>query len=116
MKRYKHVKKQVIDGITFDSGREAERYLELKLLAKAGEISCLHAHDEHCRFPIVIGGVKVLYPNGRQVVYSADFYYFDRKLGYMVVEDVKMKNHRTDTYKLKRAMMLAMGFEISEVT
>lgn len=33
--------KTVIDGIKFDSKRESERYLELKLLEKAGEISDL---------------------------------------------------------------------------
>ncbi|MDD3747626.1 MAG: DUF1064 domain-containing protein, partial [Anaerostipes sp.] len=34
-------RKTVIDGITFDSKREAKRYQELKLLEQAGEISYL---------------------------------------------------------------------------
>lgn len=36
-----HNRKTVIDGITFDSAKEARRYMELKLLERAGEISNL---------------------------------------------------------------------------
>ena len=35
MNKYRN-RKTVVDGITFDSKREAERYMELKLLEQAG--------------------------------------------------------------------------------
>ena len=35
-------KRTVIDGITFDSKKEANRYCELKLLEKSGEIKILN--------------------------------------------------------------------------
>ena len=43
--KYKN-KKITIDGITFDSQLEANRYCELKLLFKAGEISQLRLQPE----------------------------------------------------------------------
>lgn len=110
------------DGTKFDSKREMARYGELLLLQKAGELCGLKVHP---RFNIIIGSVPVLmksarYPNGRQMVYVADFSYFpgkpeDLQLG-LVVEDVKMQSgHRTEVYKLKRALMDAMGRTITEV-
>ena len=40
-------KKTVVDGITFDSRKEAKRYQELKLLEKAGEIKDLRRQVVH---------------------------------------------------------------------
>ena len=119
--RYGNVNKIEYDGIKFDSKREYLRYMDLKLLEKAGEICGLKVHP---RFKIIIGGVPVLmkskrYPNGRQMVYIADFSYFhgrseDLQLG-LVVEDVKMQSgFRTEIYKIKRALMDAMGRTIEE--
>ena len=42
-----HSKKVNIDGITFDSKKEANSYCELKLLEKAGEIDCLKRQYQH---------------------------------------------------------------------
>ena len=39
-------RKAVIDGITFDSKKEAQRYTELKLLEKAGKITGLQLQRE----------------------------------------------------------------------
>ena len=36
-----NARKTVVDGITFDSKKEANRYRELKLLERAGKICCL---------------------------------------------------------------------------
>ena len=104
-----------------DSKRELYRYADLLLLQRTGEISGLTVHP---RFDIVIGGVPILfkskrYPNGRNMVYVADFSYFPGKaeefqLG-LVIEDVKMQSgHRTEVYKIKRALMDAMGKPITE--
>jgi len=98
----------VVDNIRFQSIKEAVRYVELKLLEKAGEISKFELQP---RFPIVIGDVEVRFPNGRQMVYVADFYYLQN--GKQIVEDVK--GMLTDVYKIKRALMLAMGHVITEI-
>ncbi len=84
-------KKTEVDGIKFDSKREAERYGELKLLEKAGQISRLKPHP---RFLLAGNGVQIKlrserYPNGRQAVYTADFEYMDNQTFEMVIEDVK---------------------------
>lgn len=39
-------RKVVVDGITFDSGREAAHYLDLKLRLAAGEIRDLRCHPQ----------------------------------------------------------------------
>lgn len=108
-----------IDNIKFDSGRELNRYLELKLLERAGVITDLELQP---RIPIVIGGVKVMmlskryHKNGRQLTYVGDFRYLDLERNLTILEDVKMESgHRPDAYKIKRALIHAMGLEITEV-
>ncbi len=111
------IKKPVVDGHRFDSQREADRYLELKLWQKTGEIKSLTVHP---RYEIKIGGVPVLirskrYHNGRLLKYVADFSYVDVTRDEVVIEDVKMQSgHRTEVYKIKRALMEAMGYRITE--
>lgn len=120
--RYGNVKKITEDGIRFDSKREYLRYLDLKLLQKAGEICGLKVHP---KYPITIAGVKIMVSSNqhnkwdRHLTYEADFSYFlggHAELGKrFVIEDVKMQSgHRTGVYKLKRALMRAMGHEIKE--
>jgi len=116
--RYANVKKPVVDGHRFDSQHEANRYGELKLMLAYGQIESLKLHP---RYPIKIGGITVLmrskgYPNGRKLTYVADFSYVDLVLEEVVIEDVKMQSgHRTEVYKIKRALMEAMGYRITEV-
>lgn len=116
--RYGNVKKPVVDGHRFDSQREADRYGELKLLEYADKIFGLRLQP---RYPIVIGRVPVVkrserYPNGRPLTYVADFSYIDTATGNRVIEDVKMQSgHKTEVYKIKRALMDAMGYSITEV-
>lgn len=92
-----------VDGITFDSKKEAARWEELQLMLRAGEITELRRQ--------VAFGLTV---NGELVgTYKADFVYRDKR-GKRVVEDVK--GLRTDVYLLKRRLMLAChGIEIQEV-
>jgi len=91
----------VVDGRTFDSKKEARRYLELKRLQAAGAITALRLQ---VRFPLRVNGVAV----GK---YVADFVYV--RDGRRVVEDVK--GVRTAVYKLKCKLMLAVhGIEILE--
>lgn len=98
-------KKTVVDGITFDSGREARRYWDLKLLERAGEISDLELQPRYTLGtdddPVKIRSKG--YPNGRRCSYKADFRYFDKQTGETVVED--SKGHDTDAARLRRAFV-----------
>lgn len=122
--RYGNVRKPVHDGIKFDSKREFLRYMDLKLLEKAGEIKHLEVHP---KYPITIGGVPVMVSSNqhnkwdRHLTYEADFSYLQRVPGTKhnrhrrIIEDVKMQSgHRTGVYKIKRALMRAMGYDIEE--
>lgn len=103
-------RKTVLDGRVFDSKREANRYAELILMQRAGEISELTLQP---RYPIEIGGVPVRYDSGRQLVYVADFEYLDNRTNEVVLEDAK--GVKTQAYRIKRALMKAMGKAIVEV-
>lgn len=96
-------KKTVVDGITFDSKREAERWLELKLLLRAGEISNLERQKKFVLIPAFTK--EILYPISkikkfRECSYIADFVYVDNQTGQTVVEDAK--GYKTEIYKLKK--------------
>lgn len=109
--KYGNVKVTTPDGETFDSGREADRWMQLKLLEKAGEISHLE------RQPVILlysGTTPVRGASGRHLFYKADFRYFDTKKDALVIED--SKGFKTDVYKLKKAFVQAMmpGLEILE--
>ncbi len=93
MKRTKYnAVKTVVDGIVFHSKKEANRYVSLKILRKAGHIS-----DLKLQFPYVfsIAGKKIF-------TYYADFVYTNQT-GLTVVEDVK--GMRTPLYKLKKKII-----------
>ena len=117
--RYGNVKKPVFDGHRFDSNRELERYVELKLIQQAGAIEDLKVHP---RYPITIAGVEIrifskkYWKTGRHLTYEADFSYWDCERKCRVIEDVKMQSgHRDRVYIIKKALMLAMGYTITEV-
>lgn len=88
----------------YASKREANRAVELGLLAKAGIIQDL---CQQVRFELVPKDEL-----GRAVVYVADFTY--RQDGKLLIED--SKGYRTDVYKLKRRLMWhLLKLEIQEV-
>lgn len=92
MSKYRNKKAQ-IDMYVFDSVRESQRYKELKLLERAGEISNLELQP---RFLLQDSFKK----NGRtfrKIEYVADFKYIEN--GKTIVEDVK--GIQTDVFKLK---------------
>jgi len=100
-----------VDGIRFDSKREAKRWQELKLLERAGEISDL---ERQVSIDLLGRDGPILTDSGKRVRrYVADFRYFDHKLGAHVIEDAK--GFPTAEYKIKRAILAAMGVEIKEV-
>lgn len=98
--------KIIHDGIKFDSKKEFSRYLDLKLLAKAGKISYLELQKPF----VLIDKSKY----GRAIVYKADFVYYDNDLNKLVVEDVK--GMRTPVYRLKKRIMAERyDIEITEI-
>lgn len=100
-------KKTTLDGIEFDSKKEAQRYAELKLLERAGKISGLEL-----QVPFVLIPTQREYvPEGskkrgriieRECKYIADFAYFED--GFLVVEDAK--GCKTEVYRIKKKLML----------
>lgn len=97
MNKYRN-RKTIIDGITFDSRREAERYRELRLMEKANLI--LHLELQ----PVYELQAKFRH-NGkteRAITYKADFRYEEN--GRIVVEDVK--GMETEVFKIKRKLFL----------
>lgn len=107
MNKY-HAKKITIDGIEFDSRREANRYAELLVMQKAGLISSLTRQEE---FELIPKCGKE-----RPAKYHADFSYTDTATGKKVVEDVKSRATKTPDYILRRKLMnWRFGIEIQEV-
>lgn len=103
MSKY-HAKKTKVGDKTFDSKKEANRYVELTLMEKAKAIQDLHTQ---VAFPLI---KKSKY--GREIKYIADFTYYDN--GKFIVEDTK--GFRTDVYKLKKRLMAELyGIEIKEI-
>ncbi len=100
----------VVDGITFHSHREALRWRDLSLMQAAGEISDL---ARQVRYPLLGANGPLWSSFGRELVYVADFTYFDRATGRQVVEDIK--GHQTDLSKLKLAIMAAQGLPVRVV-
>lgn len=96
-----HNKKITLDGIEFDSQKEAERYSELVLLQKAGIITNLELQKEYILIPQQKKNGKVI---ERKCSYFADFSYTDVETGKNVVEDTK--GIRTQVYKIKKKLML----------
>lgn len=92
-----HAKKTVVDGITFDSKREADRYLVLKSMEEDGTIEDLRRQVRYELIPAFDVDGK----HHRAVSYVADFVY--RENGHEVIEDVK--GVVTDVYRLKRKLV-----------
>ena len=107
-----HNKKTVLDGHEFDSEYESEKYAELLLLEKSGEITDLKLQPVFVLIPTIRDGSgKVIQ---RAVTYKADFSYLDLRTGRVEVLDAK--GVKTDVYKLKKKMMLYFhGIEITEI-
>ena len=106
-----HSKKTIVDGIKFDSKKEANRWLELKLLERAGEISHLQRQVKYELIPSQKIGGKVV---ERACSYIADFVYHELASNEVVVEDTK--GFKTPDYIIKRKLMLQVhGIQIREI-
>jgi len=108
MSKYNNVK-TVIDGITFDSKKEAARYQDLLLLQRAGVIG------EIIRQPSFVLQEKFVARSGekiREITYRADFAYREKGKSIWTVEDVKgfsktsKFSTETEGFKLKKKLFL----------
>lgn len=111
MNKYRNKKYKTGDGQVFDSYREYNRYFELKMLERAGEITELKRQVKFVLIP------KQTDENGklaeRECSYFADFTYTDKD-GKYVVEDAK--GVRTKEYIIKRKLMLERhGIRVREI-
>lgn len=96
-----HAEPTEVDGHLFPSKREAERYLELRQLERAGLISELRLQVS---FPLRVGEIVI-------GAYCADFVYTDTDSGGPVVEECK--GFPTPLWKWKRRHAEAQfGFAI----
>lgn len=110
MSKYKN-RKISYNGESYDSVKEYRRHDELKLLQRAGKISCLERQVKFELIPSQKLGGKVV---ERACSYIADFVYV--KDGETIVEDVKSKATKTPEYIIKRKLMLFLnGIRIKEV-
>ena len=100
-------RKTVVDGLTFDSKKEADRFICLRIEEKEGKINRL---QRQVRFPLIR---KSQY--GREIRYVADFVYY--RNNEMIVEDVKSAYTRKNpVYRLKKRLMAELyGIVIKEV-
>lgn len=118
-------KKIIVEGIPFDSRKEARRYSELKLLERAGKIKDLELQKSFELIPAQYEDTGEVYTRGEKkgqpkrgkciekaVTYKADFVYIEN--GKTVVEDTK--GFRTKDYIIKRKLMLHIhGIRIKEI-
>ena len=100
MRKYRNVP-TVVDGIRFDSKKEANRWAELKLLERAGHIRLLDRQVAYELAPSVkIAGEKRARPALR---YTADFAYEDCERGGLVIEDTK--GHSDTAFRIRQHLM-----------
>lgn len=108
-------KKIIVDGIKFDSKKEAARYQELKSLERAGVIHDLQRQVKYVLIPAQYETTSEVYAKGkekgkpkkgklieRECAYYADFVYCHS--GHTIVEDTK--GMKTPDYIIKRKLML----------
>ena len=120
-------KKQTItnsDGsvITFDSKKEARRFMELRYLEQCGKIRDLQRQKKYILIPAQRepdtvgkrGGIIKGQLIERECAYIADFVYIDEETQETIVEDTK--GVKTPEYIIKRKMLLYFyGIRIKEV-
>ena len=122
--KYKNRKVITAEGV-FDSVREYQRYLELRLLERAGKLTEL---DRQVRFELIPAQYETYERYSKKTgkrmkdgtrciekscVYVADFVYRDAE-GNLIAEDAK--GCRTEAYIIKRKLMLHRhGIRLREV-
>ena len=92
-------KKTVVDGITFDSKWESERYGQLKAMERGGIVTDL---ELQVKYDIIINDIKIC-------KYIADFVYKEESPDGKIKEIVEdAKGFETPEFKLKKKLMKAV--------
>ena len=128
-----HNEKAEVDGIKFDSRKEARRFCQLKIAMELGVIEDLRLQAE---FTLIEAYTDSKGERHQALRYKADFTYKVRSAGYdhmaqlgyedieywrslwpgaLVIEDVKSEGTKTRVYINKKKMMADMGYQIREV-
>lgn len=89
-------KKTEVDGVWFDSKKEADRYRQLKVLERCAHIKNLNLQPA---FPLIVNETLIS-------TYVADFSYFDMRTKEATVEDTK--GLKTPVYRLKKKLFEAL--------
>jgi len=98
-------RKTQVGEITFDSKKEAQRYMELQLLERAGEISNLRRQVKID----LIGQYRPMYTRtGRKMRLTVDFAYVEDNIE--VLEDAK--GMWTRDFEVRYAVAIAMGLNL----
>jgi len=97
MNKYKNIKVK-INGITFDSKKEYQRWCSLSFMLKAGLITDLERQVNFELIPTIKHENKIL----SKISYRADFTY--KKDGVLIVED--SKGFETPEFKIKLRLFL----------
>ena len=100
-------KRTEYNGIKFDSMKEKNYYIKLKLLEKAGKIKDLKLQVKFELQPSFKFKGKTI----RAINYLADFTYYEENK--LVIVDTK--GYRTKEYLLKKKMMNYRGYDIEEI-
>lgn len=98
--------RRTVDGIVFDSLKEAERWKLLRLSQIAGRITNLERQVKYA-----------LHVNGELIGHYISDFEYQNETGQLIVEDVKSKHTRNDPlYRWKAKHIRAQyGIEIKEV-
>ena len=134
LKEYKyHNEPTVVNGIKFDSRKEARRYEQLMLAMELGAIKDLRLQVD---FTLIEAYTDYTGQRHQALRYKADFTYkvaaagYDRLaalghedieywrswgVGALIIEDVKSKGTKTRVYINKKKMMAEKGYIIREV-
>ena len=92
-------KKTIVDGITFDSKWESERYGQLRAMERGGIVTDL---ELQVKYDIVINDIKIC-------KYIADFVYKEESSDGKIREIVEVaKGFETPEFKLKKKLMKAV--------
>lgn len=94
-----HAQKTTVNGVVYDSKKEAKRAVELQYLEKIGQIQDLRQQVE---FVLQDGFVNNEGKKIRAIVYVGDFCYTQD--GVKIIEDTK--GFRTKEYSIKKKLLM----------
>lgn len=98
----KRSRRPLIDGITFDSESEGQRYLILKQWLDDGRITSLKIHPVY----VLKEEEETLSGKSKKVTWEADFEYIER--GVTIIEDWKGKGYMYRNFKEKLPWIISV--------